>query len=112
MGCRPARAPSPRAMSTRLTTARRYGAAFVRVAEEAGRVGLDRFRPPGGPIPLDARELTPAALAAVTGADPGTVGSVEVLAHDRGSADRARIAVEADAGAELPPTLFLKLTPS
>jgi hypothetical protein len=99
-------------LSDRVVSARRYGRALAVAAEEAVRAGRDRWAPAGGPIPLDARSLTPADLAALTGTDPARVRDVDVLASHRGSADRACVGVQTAPGTDLAPTLFLKLTPS
>lgn len=99
-------------MSDALTNASRSAQALGHAAVEAGRAGVDRFRSPHLPLPLDARRLTPAVLASVVGTHPVWINDVEVVSSDRGSADRATIAVGSDPRAGLPPTLFLKLTPS
>ena len=98
--------------SARVAPARRYARALVAAGEEAFRAGRDRVDSRDGPVPLDAASLTAEVLSEATGTDRDRIRAVVVLSSHRGSADRACIGVEAEPGADLAPTLFVKLTPS
>lgn len=72
-----------------------------RVAQELGRVGVDRVRRRGG-LPTQASALTAESLSRVLGRE---VTSVLALDGTTGTTDRSRLAVE---GPGLPPSVFVK----
>ena len=72
-----------------------------RVAQELGRVGVDRVRRRGG-LPTQASALTAENLSRVLGRE---VTSVLALDGTTGTTDRSRLAVE---GPGLPPSVFVK----
>lgn len=82
------------------------------VGKELGRVAVDRVLPAGGTLPDRGADVTPMVLEDLTGRPRGSVRAVRVLDEHHGTAGRVRIAVDAAPTAELPATLFLKVTPS
>jgi aminoglycoside phosphotransferase (APT) family kinase protein len=91
-----------------VTTAR--GVAMV--ATELGRAGLDRVLPGGDAVPSSSSGVTPAWLADALGLPAGSIRSVRVVDEHSGTAARARIAVDAAPGTEVPDHLFVKFNPS
>jgi aminoglycoside/choline kinase family phosphotransferase len=81
------------------------------LAREAGRCAWDRLFPGHDGLPMRPDELTPRWLEGALGVAPGTVRAVQVVSDDHGTAARARIAVDAAAGAGIPEHLFVKYTP-
>lgn len=81
------------------------------VTKELGRVGLDRVLPAARTLPDSGRAFTPAAIEALTSRPSGSISAVRVLDEHHGTAGRVRVAIEATPAADLPETLFLKVTP-
>jgi aminoglycoside/choline kinase family phosphotransferase len=83
------------------------------VAREAGRVGWDRFRPGSGALPAGGDALTPSFIERAASWPAGAIRSVEVLDEHHGTAGRVRAALDRSsrAPAEIPGTVFVKLTP-
>ncbi|WP_426573980.1 phosphotransferase [Aquihabitans sp. McL0605] len=81
------------------------------VGKELGRVGLDRVLPDRSTLPDRGSDVTTAVLERITGRPAGSIRSVRVLDEHHGTAGRVRIAIDAAPEADLPETLFLKLTP-
>lgn len=94
-------------MASAALTARGLGL----VAREAWRVGVDRRRPMQGPVPLRVEGVTASWLESTMELPRDSVESITVLSSDSGTAARARLAIEADPGAGLAETLFVKLMP-
>lgn len=90
-----------------LTTARGVGM----VLTEIGRAGLDRALPGGGAVPRRADGVTSAWLADALGLPAGAIRSVRVVDEHSGTAARARIAVDAAPGVDVPHHLFVKFNP-
>lgn len=84
---------------------------IVMVGREVGRVGLDRVLPDGATLPDRGDAFTPTIVEGLTGRARGSVTSVRVLDEHHGTAGRVRLAVDATPSADLPATLFLKVTP-
>ena len=81
------------------------------IGRELGRVGRDLVLPDRTTLPDTGAALTLEALERITGRPPGSIRSIEVLDEHHGTAGRVRIATDATDEADLPETLFLKLTP-
>ncbi len=81
------------------------------VAREALRAGFDRGLPTGGAVPLRSSGITSRWLEGAMKLRPGAIRSARVVDEHHGTALRARIAVDADPGVDVPNHLFAKLTP-
>jgi hypothetical protein len=81
------------------------------VGKELGRVGLDRVLPAGRTLPDRGTAMTPEVLERVTGRATGSIRSVRILDEHHGTAGRVRVAIDTAPGADLPESLFVKVTP-
>jgi aminoglycoside phosphotransferase (APT) family kinase protein len=81
------------------------------IAREVGRVGVDRVLPDGRTLPDSGRGLTPSVVEGLTSRPIGSISAVRVLEEHHGTAGRVRVAIEAAPAADLPETLFFKVTP-
>jgi aminoglycoside phosphotransferase (APT) family kinase protein len=81
------------------------------VGKELCRVGVDRVLPDASTLPDTGRAVTPGALERLTSRPPGSIRDVRVLDEHHGTAGRVRVAVDSTAEADVPDTLFLKVTP-
>ena len=77
---------------------------------ELGRFAADRIAP-GGTVPDRPSGITAPWLEGVMDLAPGTLHGVTVVSQDSGTAARARLALDAAPGAEVPTHVFLKLAP-
>jgi aminoglycoside/choline kinase family phosphotransferase len=81
------------------------------VGKELGRVLLDRVLPAGRTLPDRGDAITAEILERATGHLTGTIRAVRVLDEHHGTSGRVRVAIESTPDADLPETLFVKLTP-
>ena len=81
------------------------------VTKELGRVGLDKVLPARSTLPDTGAGLTPSVLERISGRPSGSVRSVQVLDEHHGTAGRIRLRLDATPEADLPETLFAKVTP-
>jgi thiamine kinase-like enzyme len=94
-----------------LSTLSKVAGGLGELGREVGRIGWDRLGPKDETVPASADAVTPEVLARALDLPSGSIRATRVVFHDRGTSDRARVEVDADERAGLPPTLFLKMTP-